>query len=324
MRKWSLFAVKLAVSIGLIWWVLRDTDLQAIWDKVAAVGWGPPVLTIFLILGVQAPLAGVRWGLVLKAMRARLPYWYLVQVFVIGTFFNQVLPSSVGGDAVRIYKTYRRGLLLSQAFNGVMLERLAITLSLVAIVVAVQPLFLSRIDGSTLIWIFPLLALLGLAGTIALMSLDRLPVGLRRWRVVRGLAVLAADSRRVFLSAKWGGGILAASVLGNVNVVLMFYVLAQGLDLDVTMLDCLVLVPPVMLVMTLPISIAGWGVREGAVVTGFGMIGVPAEGALVLSLLFGILALVSALPGGLLWVMHHDRMADVEKLQQTAAADGGR
>jgi uncharacterized membrane protein YbhN (UPF0104 family) len=71
----------------------------------------------------------------------------------------------------------------------------------------------------------------------------------------------------------------------------------------VTLVDCLVLVPPVILVATLPISIAGWGAREVAMVTVFGLIGVPSAQATALSVLFGVATLATALPGGLFWLM---------------------
>jgi uncharacterized membrane protein YbhN (UPF0104 family) len=84
---------------------------------------------------------------------------------------------------------------------------------------------------------------------------------------------------------------------------MVIWALALGLDAPVTLVDCLVLVPPVILVATLPISIAGWGAREVAMVTVFGLIGVPSAQATALSVLFGIATLLIALPGGLLWMI---------------------
>jgi uncharacterized membrane protein YbhN (UPF0104 family) len=131
--------------------------------------------------------------------------------------------------------------------------------------------------------------------------------------------MLAGDSRQVFLSPKWGGSILAWSLIGHLNVTLSIYILALGLKLDVSFLDCLALFPPVMLATTLPISIAGWGVREGAMVAAFGLIGVSQEGAVILSLLAGILAVVACLPGGLIWLMSGYRHKDISA--ETASND---
>ncbi len=314
MRKtWLSLAAKSVVSVGMIAWLLGSVDMAAAWGEVREVGVAAPLGVLGLILMVQLPIGVARWWVVQAAIAAPLNAGRLARFFMIGMFFNQFLPSSVGGDAVRIYKAYRSGLTLSQAFNGVLLERAAIVLSLILLVAALQPLLAERVAAPGLLWVFPLLAVGAVGGIVFLMVLDRLPARFRRWRVVRGLVSLAQDSRRVFLSPLWGGGGFALSLLGNLNLVLMIYVLALGMDLGIGLLDCLVLVPPAMLIGTLPISIAGWGVREGAMVASLGMIGVPAESALVVSMLFGVCALIGALPGGLLWAVDREDLREVEK-----------
>jgi len=117
----------------------------------------------------------------------------------------------------------------------------------------------------------------------------------------------AADTRRVFLQPLHTVRVLFWAIAGNANITFAVFLMAMSLGLEVTWLDCLILVPPVILVTTLPISIAGWGVREGAMVTAFGLVGVPAEGALVLSLMFGLWGIVMGLPGGVIWLLSRDR-----------------
>ena len=73
------------------------------------------------------------------------------------------------------------------------------------------------------------------------------------------------------------------------------------MQLEVALKDCVLLVPPVILITVVPVSIAGWGVREGAMVVAFGFIQVPASAAFALSVLFGLTLAVSSLPGSLLW-----------------------
>ena len=70
------------------------------------------------------------------------------------------------------------------------------------------------------------------------------------------------------------------------------------------------LFPPVLLVITIPVSIAGWGVREGAMVAALGLIGVPVEGAVVLSIMYGLLGLLPAIPGGLFWLVNPDKKVE--------------
>ncbi|GAB6051444.1 lysylphosphatidylglycerol synthase transmembrane domain-containing protein [Magnetospira thiophila] len=320
LKKWLGLALKLGVSGGLIWFLLRNVDTAAVWSQVRTMGWMAPLGAVLMIIGLQTVVGGLRWWIVQRAIHAPLPFSKTIELFLVGTFFNQVLPSAVGGDAVRIYKAFKSGLTFSQAFNGVMLERLATVFALILLVVGVQPLLLARIDAPVVVWIFPALALAGVAGIGLLMSLDRLPERYHSMRLVRGLAALARDSRRLFFSLQGGVGSLVVAALGHVNVSLAVWVLALGMGLPVGPLDCILLVPPVLLILTLPISIAGWGVREGAMVTAFGMIGVSAEGALALSLVFGGVGLVCALPGGIIWSLGRDRMADVPQDMPTENA----
>jgi len=301
------------VSGLLIWFLLANVDLDAAKERVLAVAPGMVALATAIFL-VQLVIGALRWRAVLDAIGAPLPFARAVGFFFIGAFFSQTLPSSVGGDAVRIYKAWRAGLTLRGAVNGVMLERVAAVVALVALVAATQPFFLPRVDDETARWILPFVAL-SVAGTVAgmaaLLVLDRLPASLRGWRLVRGLARLGADARKVFLTPRAAGKALGWGVAGHVNLTLGIYVLALGLKLDVTWVDCIVLFPPALLVTTLPISIAGWGVREGAMVAVFALVGVPTDGALVLSILFGLLDALISLPGGVLWVLSGDKRADV-------------
>ncbi len=101
--------------------------------------------------------------------------------------------------------------------------------------------------------------------------------------------------------------LLTWGVLSHVNLTFAVYILALALDIRVTWLDCLALVPPVMLITTLPISIGGWGVREVAMTVAFGLIGIAQNDAGALSILVGLAGLAVSLPGGVLWLQGGDR-----------------
>ncbi len=304
-RNQLLVILKIAVSGGLIWFLLSSIDIGAAKDRILDAD---PVMILCagLVLFVQMGVGGARWWAVMRAIETPLPWLELTKLFWIGGFFSQALPSSVGGDPIRIYMAYKDGLPLSKAINGVMLERVVTIIGLTLLVIAVQPWFVPKLNEETQMLTLTVLAMLGIGtifGVIVLLYLDRLPEALSKFRIVRGMNALAADSRLLFLRPK---GVMLASIFGvltHVNISLCVFFLAMSIDVDVTWLDCMVLMPLVILVTTLPISIAGWGVREGAMVTAFALVGVPREGALVLSLMLGILGIVLMIPGGFLWLI---------------------
>ncbi len=316
-------ALKFGVSGVLIWYLLSyKVDLDAAKARLIEVELDMVFLAAALLL-VQAAICVMRWGAVLEAIREPLGFIKALKLFLIGSFFSQALPSSVGGDAVRVYKAYHGGLSLSGAVNGVMLERAATVVVIVPLVAALMPLFLTGVDDQAGTWILSTLvpfAVAAVGGLALLMFLDRLPEGLMRWRIVRGLSYLATDTRRLFLAPRHAAKALGWAAVGHANLALAIVVLARGLDIDVTWIDCLVLMPLVLLVTTVPVSIGGWGVREGAMVFAFGLIGVSEHSAFALSFLFGLLVVAASIPGGVIWLMSGERRADV--IAQSKALTG--
>lgn len=325
-KKWLALALKFMVSGVLIWFLISKIDLGEAKERLAGVDFSMLAWAVLVIL-FQICVGGLRWQAVLKAIGAPLSVLKSIQLFYIGSFFSQILPSSVGGDAVRIYKAYREGIGLRGSVNGVLLERAVTVVALVLLVDLTQPWFMSRVDEATMTLILPgivLVTLVTAAGLGFLMLLDRLPEGLRRWRLVRGLGNLGIDARRVFLSVKNLVVVLGYGIFTHINISFFVYLLAMALSLDVTWLDCLVLVPPVLLVMTLPISIAGWGVRETAMVAAFGLVGVPEGGAAVLGFLMGLVGMVTAAPGGIIWLMSRGKGETMDYQTPDGTADAKR
>lgn len=307
-KKNLVYALKLALSAALVAYLLGKVDLAHSWEKAKNVDFGWLMAAAFLFV-VQILVGALRWRAVCQAILQVLPLAVTFRLYYISTFFGLVLPGAVGADAVRVWMAHRSGLKLGAAINGVMLERIVTVLALVLLVAVTQPLLFSRIPDHGVAWVFPALTGIALLGIAFIMVLDRLPGHLEKWRIVRGLMQLAQDTRKLFLDVRHAGPVLFLAVFGHVNYSLVVYALAKGLDIGVDVIDCLVLVPPVMLVMTLPISIAGWGVRETAMVTAFGFVGVNSAAALVLSILLGLLGTVMSLPGGLIWFLSPDRQA---------------
>jgi uncharacterized membrane protein YbhN (UPF0104 family) len=302
MKRWLAYGLKFAVSAALIVYVFVRYDLSGAIARMEAPDPALLLLAVAVFLFVMLNNTE-RWVVVIAAIGGRLGFWAAFRIMFIAIFLNQALPSTIGGDAARMYFARRDGLSLAVAVNGVMLERAVAMIGLILLVVASQPLLLARIGDNPAKYVFPVLAAASAAGVIALMMLDRIPERWRRWTVARGIVRLAADTKRLFLNPGYAASAVILGVSGQVFISLQVFVLALSLRIsDIGFLDCLVLVPPVILITIIPISIAGWGVRELTMVYAFGLIGVPDHEAITLSLLFGIFNAVIALPGGVVWL----------------------
>ncbi|SDG86168.1 lysylphosphatidylglycerol synthase transmembrane domain-containing protein [Roseospirillum parvum] len=306
MPRWLPWLLKGGLSLGLIALVLSRVDLESALSRIAGVDPAWLAAAAGLVLA-QIVLGSVRWRLVLLALDGGLDFLTTLRLYVIGVFFNVCLPGAVGGDAVRMWKVRQAGLSLDRAVNSVLLERVATVFALLLLVTALEPLLFDRLAGDPVLYVFPALAVAGLLGIALLTQLDRLPTDWRRWRLVRGLQAVARDARLLFLKAGRAVPVLLIAALGHLLLSLSAWALARGLDIELAAGDALVLIPPVILAMTVPISIAGWGVREGAMVVALATVGVAAGPAVALSILWGLLMTAVSLPGGVVFLLSAER-----------------
>jgi uncharacterized membrane protein YbhN (UPF0104 family) len=114
---------------------------------------------------------------------------------------------------------------------------------------------------------------------------------------------LGEATRTIFLRPAAAVPTLLLAVSAQILMAVTAYLLGQSLAIGLSLLDCLVLMQPVVLLTSLPISIGGWGVRETAMIGLLGLVGVPASAALLLSVELGLIAMVASLPGLVLWFM---------------------
>ena len=308
-----VISFKAIVSIGLIWVALKSVDLQSAFDRARQVN-TLMLLTTGVLLIFQAVLGGIRWYAVAKAIESKLSLIDSLRLFYIGLFFNQVLPGGTSGDLVRMFLSYRSGLTLRGSINGVMLERLITVVALVLLISLTQPFFSDQIDIDYFAWsneISVFILVLMVIGIYFLTSLDQVPQRFKKWKLLRGLSYLGQDSRKIFLRPTNIFPIILLGLLPHINFSICAYSLAKGLGIPISLFQCLCLMPPIMLITTLPLSIGGWGIRENAIILGFGLIGVASDAALALSVLLGLIALVTALPGGLVWLLSRERGENV-------------
>lgn len=292
--------LKIAISLALIAVVLHAFDVRGVVSHLAKVDAVTLLLALATALSI-VPLHTLRWLSVIRANGSQLGFKTALQLVLIGHFFNQTLPSSVGGDAVRIWCAYRAGLKFSDSASTVIIDRALTLFSLLLLTTAGLPWLFEIIVDPAARWTLSAVIFSGVAGFGILLALRRVPQIVARWRVVRALLGLAALARKVMSNARYALPIIFLSVMSFMGFAVIVFIMAHAMKLDITLRDCVLLVPPVILVTVVPVSIAGWGVREGAMVVAFGFINVPASAAFAVSILFGLTFAVASLPGSLLW-----------------------
>jgi len=302
MNKKIAVLLKVIVSLGLITFLINQVDFKAIVNILKNVDI-TMIIYAMILLTIQVFIATTRWQFVLKCQKIMLGYKNTLQILWSGLFFNQAMPSSVGGDVIRGYYLKKQGMTLGRATLGVLMDRLFGMVGLALLVVASLPLLFELINDS-----IARSGVLFIAFGISLALLfifftDKLPGNFSHLKVIRGFYSLSQDGRHCISKNYNGLIIIIISILIHLISVVTVMTMAIGLGINVEWSGFLLIIPLVTLMMVVPISIAGWGVREGVMVVGFGYLGVAPEAALALSILYGLLMLVVALPGGVVWAL---------------------
>jgi uncharacterized membrane protein YbhN (UPF0104 family) len=136
---------------------------------------------------------------------------------------------------------------------------------------------------------------------------------IKEYRVIYAILDTLSVVRHLFTGWRHIPKILLTSLIIQFINVAVIFSLINGMGAEVSMWQCLMIVPTVMLISLLPFSIAGWGLRESAMATGFSLIHAPAAAALAASVMFGIFTLLLALPGGVLWWWSDNKMSLPER-----------
>jgi uncharacterized membrane protein YbhN (UPF0104 family) len=267
----------------------------------------PPLLAAaFVVLLATSTVVALRWHLILSAEAPSPGAVALLKIVLVGMFFNQVLPTGVGGDAVRVWRCCRRGIALGVAVRSILLDRACGYLVLILVYAANLPSLLRILsDPRQKVAIVAVLAA-GLLGFVALLLLDCLPQFLLRLGLIAPLAALSRETRRLFMEPARSVAVLALSAVTMGFTILGFKLVADGVGSHLPLGNWIMIVPPVILIQLLPISLAGWGVREAVLVVALASFGVPAEAALATSVLLGLCLVASGLPGGLIWLGNWD------------------
>ncbi|KZD20660.1 lysylphosphatidylglycerol synthase transmembrane domain-containing protein [Tardiphaga robiniae] len=311
MKTVVLAIVKLGLTLGLFALVLRSIDIV---DVILHIKRLPAltVLVVALLFVGQLIVSGIRLSAITGIIAHPVPLAMTVRINWIGAFFSQALVTFVSGDVVRaMILTRRCAIPMRNSARGVALDRLIGLLSSLLIVSLTAPWAIQLTGDETMRHSIVVMAIVGIALIAAFAFVGYLArhpalvqvarAKIKKYRVVYAILDTLSVIRHLITGWRHMPKILLTSLtLQLINVAIIFY-LINGMGAEVSMWQCLLIVPTVMLISLLPFSIAGWGLRESAMATGFSLIHVPAAAALAASVMFGIFTLLLALPGGVMW-----------------------
>jgi uncharacterized protein (TIRG00374 family) len=294
------------VSIGILYFLFRQIDWNDLMSLTRQLSL-PLLGAALAIILLAVLLSAYKWQRLLVVQHVDAPLPRLFVYYLIGLFFNNFLPTNIGGDVVRMHDLSKYTGRTSESVASVIAERLIAAFAL-ALAASAGLLFSYRLSHRFGGLIVAILALALAAILIFAVERWRKALGKRlmlpgwfqlRWRLGSfGTSVGACMQNRANLV--W---VIALSIGFHCTVVLVAYFIFLSLGVTVPITYCLLFIPIISAMQMLPISISGFGVREGAYVYFFGSVGLSSAEAIASSLLFWVLVAVVSLAGGAVFAL---------------------
>jgi len=296
--------LKIGVSLGLLLLLLWKVGWRETWEtftqsdfRYLLAAWG---LYLFSMV-----IRAYRWQSLLLIQKLRAPLSKLISLYFIGTFFNTVLPTGIGGDVVRMYELSRHSSQGTESISTVLVDRLCGFLVLFAMA-SLALIFSYRLIPAVVSAIIIVITLISILGVWIAFNesiwnwLQRLPLlsGLLEKRRVQEFHKSIQAYRTPATSRP-----LLASLAFNILLMVFNYLVALALGIRISPWYFLVFIPIISFLLILPVSLSGLGVREGGYVLLFAQAGVPNSLALAMSLCVYAIMVATGLVGGLLYVL---------------------
>ncbi len=311
-RKYLLSFAKASVTLGVVYWLATSVDLGMV-GRILAQAKHAYLLLSCAIVTVVILISCVRWRMLIGHLGLDIPMRQALPSYYLGMFFNNFLPTGVGGDLARTVHLKLHGHDIKPLISSAVADRtigLAVMLMLGGISLVLSPEL--RIDPDRKLYLAGLIALGLASGAVLFWFSNRLPLESlsRRYqhtRLRRGMIEIVhlLTTYRTALR-----GIFAAVLLSIIMqslTIVTYYLLARGVGIELSLITFFAFVSMVQVAASLPISLGGLGVREGVLVALLAGVGVDIQLGVALSLLFLLTLWLCSLPGAAVLVFARSR-----------------
>ena len=286
------FLLRVLATVFILTLIMRSINAAQVWQVLMKTRLDYLAAALLLQFGSTA-VSAYRWQMIMQNLHFGQNFAFYWCSYFKGMFFNQGLPTSIGGDAVRMLDIASRGFRKRDALYGVMVDRiigLGALMSLTLLAYLLNPDILPKqVHRPIMLIIF--------TGALSFFSIFFIKyfTWLNRYPKLAIISIIAERLHQALSSQRLL--LVVASLLIPILALLGFFATGWALGLRVSLITYFAIVPPALVLTVIPISVAGWGVREGALIGLFSLIGADKTAVLMMSLLYGLTLIIVSLPG---------------------------
>jgi len=307
-KSWKQAALKVAVSAVLLFIIFSKVDTKELAKNIRLLDFRYAIFAPIFII-IHYCIGGMRWKMLLPSEEARqLPVKYLINLYFIGSFFNNFMPTSVGGDVYKMYQLGKKLKNTAVGFASTFMERFTGIVSLVLIsyygLIKTMSFWIGLLpanvqSNSSLVLAFKIALFLGfwVAAVVGFLSLNLLAKKIKFFRKIRDALLAYKDEKKSLFMA-----FLTSFLIQGLSILPQYFILL-ALGLDVPFTYALFVLPVITFAGFFIPSLNGFGVQDALYMSFLGMVGVPASLALSASILYHFSRLLVSLIGGILYAL---------------------
>jgi uncharacterized membrane protein YbhN (UPF0104 family) len=292
MRNKLFLAIKIAISVGIFFALASRIEVAQLVSRLNNADVFYFTASVFSAI-LAVVLISYRWYLIASGIPGlQISFSTATRATFAGLFVGQVLPGAIGVDIVRGWLAWRPGFNNKQLVASLILDRLISLFALVCMIIAALPILKAYLPEKIFLLVWT-----SLLGITACVVLGYFVVGqvVQRFLIRLGL-------KNLMVSRLTTGAALGLAIFAHGLIILSAFFMSCSIGVDSTFWIWFLLMPIIILITAIPISINGWGVREGAMVYLWGLFGITATDAFLTSICIGIVAILASLPGVLFWL----------------------
>jgi len=291
------FWFRILVTTSIFILIFRSIHINQLWVTLKQAGLGLLLAALLMQFG-STSLSAYRWQIIMHNLSFGQPLSFYWRSYFKASFFNQGLPTSIGGDALKVLDVAGQGFRKRDALYGIMLDRVTGLAALMWLNLAAY-LINPNLLPSPIYHLTLLLVVGSLVGFMIASSLRHLP-WLNAYSRLRIVITLSERLHQAFLNNRIL--LIGSSLLIPILAMLSIFMTGSALGLRYNLVTYFIIVPPAILLTIIPISMAGWGIREGTLVALFSLIGADKATILAMSILYGLMQIIVSLPGFIIYL----------------------
>ncbi len=299
--------IKVAISLGILYVLFESVELDVLGDAFINVNLSLLVVALCFVLSIRFIMT-FRWQIVLRLYKLFPKFFNLLSIVFISNSIGHLLPGG-GIDVIRSYQLSKEEGVVAEVAASVFVDRvvgllsmllIAFFASIIGFLLSETPILYLFITSAALI-IF--LAIYSLRKRLAAIKYDSLVSAGSLKFVFSAFNKFVISLSNAPLPRAAVLKLLALSMAVQLVRIIVFFIIFAALGVQVDGLLFMLFIPLLFIIMLMPISVGGLGVREGALYLFFNPYGVSLEDCTAAGLLFHLLQIISLLPGLLLFLL---------------------